>query len=332
MNDISEEKNSQLKMPMAHENTAAAEADTGEPSDLVVPLPERVRTEDMEAEASENEGVPISAAGGGEDSLRQYMREIGEIPRLTPEEERDLAKRMSEGDEAAKERLISANLRLVVSIARKYTGRGLSFMDLIEEGNLGLIRGIERFDYRLGNRLSTYVTWWIRQAITRALADKGHTIRLPVHMVEKVNRIRTTQRSITQELGREPTTGELAERLGIPPEQLAEIMSSAQNPASLETPVGEEADSNLGDFIADDSTVTPEDNAEQVMLSEQLSKAMEGLSEREREVLMMRYGFGEYEPMTLEQIGARLGVTRERVRQIEMRAERKLRVRLRGKV
>ena len=324
----------QNRHPALKEEAAEEASDSSTLPDLNVPLPDRIFNDEHDEDTlTATSSLAASGnAGFGGDSLQQYMREIGEIPRLTPEEEKELAKRMSEGDESAKERLISANLRLVVSIARRYTGRGLSFMDLIEEGNLGLIRGIERFDYTLGNRLSTYVTWWIRQAITRALADKGHTIRLPVHIVEKVNRIRTEHRNMTQELGREPTMEELAKRLNMSTEYLTDILSSAQNPASLETPVGEEADSSLGDFVADDTTVTPEENAEQVMLSEQLSKAMGGLTERERNVLLMRYGFGEYEPMTLEQIGDRLGVTRERIRQIEMRAERKLRVRLRGKV
>lgn len=268
---------------------------------------------------------------GTEDPVRMYLKEIGTVPLLTAEEELDLAKRKSEGDQDAKERLIEANLRLVVSIAKRYTGRGMSFLDLVQEGNLGLIKGVEKFDYTKGYKLSTYATWWIRQSVTRALADQARTIRVPVHMVETINKMSKMQRKLTLELGYEPSVSELAQALDMPEEKVMEIMQIAREPASLETPIGEEDDSNLGDFVADNNAVTPEGNVESVMLREHIDALLEDLKDRERQVIVLRFGLADGHPRTLEEVGKEFNVTRERIRQIEAKALRKLRNPVRSK-
>lgn len=267
----------------------------------------------------ELEDLPLS------DPVRMYLREIGKIPLLTPEEEVELAKRVEEGDPEAKAKLIEANLRLVVSIAKKYIGRGMLFLDLIQEGNLGLIRAVEKFDYRKGFKFSTYATWWIRQAITRAIADQARTIRIPVHMVETINKLIRVSRQLVQQLGREPTAEEIAAEMGIAPEKVEEIHRIAQEPVSLETPIGEEEDSELGDFLEDKDIPSPEEAAAQQLLREQLEEMLEELTDREREVLRLRFGLEDGHPYTLEEVGLRFGVTRERIRQIEAKALRKLR-------
>ena len=268
---------------------------------------------------------------GTEDPVRMYLKEIGTVPLLSAEEELNLAKRKAEGDEHAKERLIEANLRLVVSIAKRYTGRGMSFLDLVQEGNLGLIKGVEKFDYTKGYKLSTYATWWIRQSVTRALADQARTIRVPVHMVETINKMSKMQRKLTLELGYEPSVAELAEALDMSEDKVMEIMQIAREPASLETPIGEEDDSNLGDFVADSNVVTPEGNVESVMLREHIDALLGDLKERERQVIVLRFGLEDGHPRTLEEVGKEFNVTRERIRQIEAKALRKLRNPVRSK-
>lgn len=268
---------------------------------------------------------------GTEDPVRMYLKEIGTVPLLTAEEELGLAKRKAEGDEHAKDRLIEANLRLVVSIAKRYTGRGMSFLDLVQEGNLGLIKGVEKFDYEKGYKLSTYATWWIRQSVTRALADQARTIRVPVHMVETINKMSKMQRKLTLELGYEPSVLELAEALEMTEEKVMEIMQIAREPASLETPIGEEDDSNLGDFVADNNVLTPEGNVESVMLREHIDALLGDLKERERQVIVLRFGLEDGHPRTLEEVGKEFNVTRERIRQIEAKALRKLRNPVRSK-
>ncbi|MBQ6551312.1 MAG: RNA polymerase sigma factor RpoD [Lachnospiraceae bacterium] len=268
---------------------------------------------------------------GTEDPVRMYLKEIGMVPLLSADEEMRLARQKAEGDEAAKKRLIEANLRLVVSIAKRYTGRGMSFLDLVQEGNLGLIKGVEKFDYTKGYKLSTYATWWIRQSVTRALADQARTIRVPVHMVETINKMSKMQRKLTLELGYEPSVAELSEALDIPESKVMEIMQIAREPASLETPIGEEDDSNLGDFVADTNTVTPETNVENVMLREEIDTLLGDLKERERQVIILRFGLEDGHPRTLEEVGKEFDVTRERIRQIEAKALRKLRNPVRSK-
>ena len=284
-----------------------------------------------EEEIVELDNVGLLEGVGTEDPVRMYLKEIGTVPLLTAEEELELAKRKSEGDPVAKDKLIEANLRLVVSIAKRYTGRGMSFLDLVQEGNLGLIKGVEKFDYEKGYKLSTYATWWIRQSVTRALADHARTIRVPVHMVETINRMSKMQRKLTLELGYEPSTQELANALDITAEKVLEIMQIAREPASLETPLGEEDDSNLGDFVADNNTVTPEANIESVMLREHIDVLLEDLKEREKEVIILRFGLRDGHPRTLEEVGKEFNVTRERIRQIEAKALRKLRNPVRSK-
>ncbi|MGN0298431.1 MAG: RNA polymerase sigma factor RpoD [Lachnospiraceae bacterium] len=268
---------------------------------------------------------------GTEDPVRMYLKEIGTVPLLTAEEEIELAKRKAAGDTRAKDRLIEANLRLVVSIAKRYTGRGMSFLDLVQEGNLGLIKGVEKFDYTKGYKLSTYATWWIRQSVTRALADQARTIRVPVHMVETINKMSKMQRKLTLDLGYEPSTAELAKALDMSEEKVMEIMQIAREPASLETPIGEEDDSNLGDFVADSKSVTPEGNVETVMLKEHIDQLLGDLKERERQVIVLRFGLLDGHPRTLEDVGKEFNVTRERIRQIEAKALRKLRNPVRSK-
>ncbi len=284
-----------------------------------------------DAEDIELDAVDLLEGIGTEDPVRMYLKEIGTVPLLTTEEELTLAKRKAEGDEYAKERLIEANLRLVVSIAKRYTGRGMSFLDLVQEGNLGLIKGVEKFDYTKGYKLSTYATWWIRQSVTRALADQARTIRVPVHMVETINKMSKMQRKLTLELGYEPSVTELADALEMSEDKVMEIMQIAREPASLETPIGEEDDSNLGDFVADNNVVTPEGNVESVMLREHIDALLGDLKERERQVIVLRFGLEDGHPRTLEEVGKEFNVTRERIRQIEAKALRKLRNPVRSK-
>ena len=274
------------------------------------------------AEESENS---FTERGNAEDPVRMYLKEIGRIPLLSSEEEIELAKRMEEGDEEAKKKLSEANLRLTVSIAKRYSGRGMQFLDLIQEGNLGLIKAVEKFDYRKGYKFSTYATWWIRQSITRAIADQARTIRIPVHMVETMNRVNRTSRRLLQEYGREPTPEEVAEAMNLPVERVLEISKISQEPVSLETPIGEEEDSHLGDFIQDEHIPIPADEAAHTLLREQLEKVMDTLSEREQKVLALRFGLEDGKPHTLEEVGREFQVTRERIRQIEAKALRKLR-------
>ena len=260
-----------------------------------------------------------------DDPVKMYLKDIGKVPLLTSEEEAELAKRMLEGDEEAKQKLSEANLRLVVSIAKRYVGRGMLFLDLIQEGNLGLMKAVEKFDYTKGFKFSTYATWWIRQAITRAIADQARTIRIPVHMVETINRQVRAQRQLLQELGREPTPEEIADFMGITPEKVVEIQKIAQDPVSLETPIGEEEDSHLVDFIEDTKATPPSDVAAQTMLREQLIAALHKLTPREEKVIRLRYGLDDGKQRTLEEVGKEFNVTRERIRQIEAKALRKLR-------
>ena len=260
-----------------------------------------------------------------DDSVKMYLKDIGQVPLLTSEEEKDLAERMSKGDEEAKKRLSEANLRLVVSIAKRYVGRGMQFLDLIQEGNLGLMKAVDKFAHTKGFKFSTYATWWIRQSITRAIADQARTIRIPVHMVETINKTGRVVRQLMQTLGREPTPAEIAEEMGVPEEKVIEIQKIAQDPVSLETPIGEEEDSHLGDFIEDNSAASPAEKAESRMLREQLLQVLDTLTPRENEVLLMRYGLRDGRPKTLEEVGKEFNVTRERIRQIEAKALRKLR-------
>ena len=260
-----------------------------------------------------------------DDPVRMYLREIGRIPLLSYDEELELAKKVLEGDEEAKQKLAESNLRLVVSIAKKYVGRGMLFLDLIQEGNMGLIKAVEKFDYTKGYKFSTYATWWIRQAITRAIADQARTIRIPVHMVETINKLIRTSRHLLQQLGREPTPEEIAEEMEIPVERVMEIQKIAQDPVSLETPIGEEDDSHLGDFIQDDDSPAPQDAAAYTLLKEQLEEVMKTLTPREAKVLKLRFGLEDGKSRTLEEVGKEFQVTRERIRQIEAKALRKLR-------
>ena len=290
-----------------------------------------------EAEDERKSGVIIKASGEIEvtdsaskniptdDPVRMYFKEIGKVPLLTAEEERELAIRIEQGDEEAKKKLCESNLRLVVSIARRYLNRGLSFLDLIQEGNLGLIKAVEKFDYTKGYKFSTYATWWIRQAITRSIADQARTIRIPVHMVETINKLIRISRQLLQEYGREPTSEEIAKEMGIPVEKVREIKKISQDPVSLETPIGEEEDSHLGDFIPDEDIPSPVDAAAYSMLQKQLREVLDTLSEREKKVLILRFGLDDGRPRTLEEVGKEFNVTRERIRQIEAKALRKLR-------
>lgn len=275
--------------------------------------------EDVDADLSVPEGI------GLDDPVRMYLKEIGRVPLLTAEEEVELSKLIEAGDESAKRRLAEANLRLVVSIAKRYVGRGMLFLDLIQEGNLGLLKAVDKFDYRKGFKFSTYATWWIRQAITRAIADQARTIRIPVHMVETINKLIRISRQLLQELGREPTPEEIAEQMELPVERVREIMKIAQEPVSLETPIGEEEDSHLGDFIEDQEAPAPAEAASFLLLKEQLEDVLDTLTSREERVLRLRFGLDDGRPRTLEEVGQVFGVTRERIRQIEAKALRKLR-------
>ena len=262
---------------------------------------------------------------GLDDPVKMYLKDIGRVPLLSAEEEVELAKRMQENDAAARKRLSEANLRLVVSIAKRYVGRGMLFLDLIQEGNLGLMKAVEKFDYQKGFKFSTYATWWIRQSITRAIADQARTIRIPVHMVETINKLTRVQRMLLQDLGREPTPAEIAEKMGVTEDRVREIQKIAQDPVSLETPIGEEEDSHLGDFIEDEKTATPSESVASTMLKEQLMEILGTLTPREERVLQLRYGIKDGKPRTLEEVGKEFNVTRERIRQIEAKALRKLR-------
>ena len=288
---------------------------------------------DMDMDGMEDEEeveldkIDLSVPEGvsSEDPVRMYLKEIGKVSLLSADEEIELAKRMEKGDEAAKKRLAEANLRLVVSIAKRYVGRGMLFLDLIQEGNLGLIKAVEKFDYRKGYKFSTYATWWIRQAITRAIADQARTIRIPVHMVETINKLIRVSRQLLQELGREPTPEEIAEEMDMPVDRVREILKISQEPVSLETPIGEEEDSHLGDFIQDDNVPVPADAAAFTLLKEQLVEVLSTLTDREQKVLRLRFGLDDGRARTLEEVGKEFNVTRERIRQIEAKALRKLR-------
>ena len=293
------------------------ELDDVDDSDIVLTDEDDVDMEKIDL--SVPDGISI------EDPVRMYLKEIGKVPLLSADEEVELAKRMAEGDEDAKKRLAEANLRLVVSIAKRYVGRGMLFLDLIQEGNLGLIKAVEKFDYHKGFKFSTYATWWIRQAITRAIADQARTIRIPVHMVETINKLIRVSRQLLQELGREPTPEEIAAELDMPVERVREILKISQEPVSLETPICEEEDSHLGDFIQDDNVPVPAEAAAQTLLKEQLDEVLDTLTEREQKVLRLRFGMDDGRARTLEEVGKEFDVTRERIRQIEAKALRKLR-------
>ncbi len=293
--------------------------------DDVDPDPDELLLAEEEDVDVENLDLSIPDGISIEDPVRMYLKEIGKVPLLSADEEIELAKRMEIGDQNAKKRLAEANLRLVVSIAKRYVGRGMLFLDLIQEGNLGLIKAVEKFDYRKGYKFSTYATWWIRQAITRAIADQARTIRIPVHMVETINKLIRVSRQLLQELGREPTPEEIAEEMKMPVDRVREIMKISQEPVSMETPIGEEEDSHLGDFIEDDNVPAPADAAAFTLLKEQLVEVLSTLTEREQKVLRLRFGLDDGRARTLEEVGKEFSVTRERIRQIEAKALRKLR-------
>ena len=291
--------------------------------DLLIESEDEIIPGEEEVEIIED--VDVLEGVSTEDPVRMYLKEIGNVPLLTTVEEVALAKRVEEGDEDAKKALTEANLRLVVSIAKKYVGRGMPFLDLIQEGNMGLMKAVDKFDYTKGYKFSTYATWWIRQAITRGIADTGRTIRVPVHMVETINKTLRMTRTLLQELGREPTPEEVAERLNVPVTRVREVLKISRDPVSLDTPIGEEDDSHLGDFIEDDSALSPADSAAFSMLREELSTALESLTDRERQVVRLRFGLEDGRARTLEEVGKEFNVTRERIRQIEAKALRKLR-------
>ena len=294
--------------------------DTDTDDDIILDVDDEPTEEELEnIEFSVPDGVSI------EDPVRMYLKEIGKVPLLSADEEVELAKKMETGDLDARKRLAEANLRLVVSIAKRYVGRGMLFLDLIQEGNLGLIKAVEKFDYRKGYKFSTYATWWIRQAITRAIADQARTIRIPVHMVETINKLIRVQRQLLQELGREPYPEEIAKEMNLPVDRVREIQKISQEPVSLETPIGEEEDSHLGDFIQDDNVPVPAEAAAFTLLKEQLSEVLGTLTDRERKVLELRFGLDDGRARTLEEVGKEFNVTRERIRQIEAKALRKLR-------
>ncbi len=332
---LSEEQLENIYNYLESQNIDVLRVMTDDPTPMETTILEE-EDDDFMISGEEEEDIDLDAIDlldgiGTEDPVRMYLKEIGTVPLLTAEEELELAKRKAEGDQEAKERLIEANLRLVVSIAKRYTGRGMSFLDLVQEGNLGLIKGVEKFDYTKGYKLSTYATWWIRQSVTRALADQARTIRVPVHMVETINKMSKMQRKLTLELGYEPSVSELAAALDMSEEKVMEIMQIAREPASLETPIGEEDDSNLGDFVADSNAVTPEGNVESVMLREHIDVLLDDLKDREKQVVILRFGLEDGHPRTLEEVGKEFNVTRERIRQIEAKALRKLRNPVRSK-
>ncbi len=293
--------------------------------DLLLDSEDDILMSDQEEEIDILNDADVLEGVSTEDPVRMYLKEIGNVPLLSGEEEIELAKRVEQGDEEAKKKLTEANLRLVVSIAKKYVGRGMPFLDLIQEGNMGLMKAVDKFDYTKGYKFSTYATWWIRQAITRGIADTGRTIRVPVHMVETINKTLRMSRTLLQELGREPTPEEVAERLNVPVSRVREVLKISRDPVSLDTPIGEEDDSHLGDFIEDDTALSPADSAAFSMLREELNNALESLTERERQVIILRFGLEDGRARTLEEVGKEFNVTRERIRQIEAKALRKLR-------
>ncbi|MBQ8074108.1 MAG: RNA polymerase sigma factor RpoD [Clostridia bacterium] len=304
--------NDEADIPSAEETAAENAAEAAAISEKEIPMEEQL-------DLSVPEGIAI------DDPVRMYLKEIGKVPLLTADQEIELAKRLEEGDESAKQQLAEANLRLVVSIAKRYVGRGMLFLDLIQEGNLGLIKAVEKFDYRKGFKFSTYATWWIRQAITRAIADQARTIRIPVHMVETINKLIRVSRQLLQEYGREPTPEEIAKEMNISEAKVREIIKIAQEPVSLETPIGEEEDSHLGDFIPDDDAPAPAEAASFALMKEQLMEVLDTLTPREEKVLRLRFGLDDGRQRTLEEVGKEFNVTRERIRQIEAKALRKLR-------
>ena len=300
--------------------------DTFERHDIEIIEDYDSEAEDVSLQQEQDEAVIADLSYATDDSVKMYFKEMGRYHLLAPDEELELARKAKDGDLKARQFLAESNLRLVVSIAKRYIGRGLPLSDLIQEGNLGLIKAIEKFDYTKGFRFSTYATWWIRQAVTRAIADDGRTIRVPVHMVESINKYKKAAARLTSETGREPTTSELAEAMGLTEEKVKDIIKASQDTVSLDSPVGEEEDSTLSDFVADDKEVTLSDSVDQTLLKEQLSEALSILSEREEDVIRMRFGLDDGNPKTLEQVGKKLGVTRERIRQIEAKALRRLRI------
>ncbi len=304
-----------------------AKVESEDDEDEEVPDDKLPQDDEMESDSSDDGKIDLSVPEGValDDPVRMYLKEIGRVALLTAQEEVALAERMEMGEKSAKGRLIESNLRLVVSIAKRYVGRGMQFLDLIQEGNMGLIKAVEKFDYRKGFKLSTYATWWIRQAITRAIADQARTIRIPVHMVETINKLIRTSRHLIQELGREPSPEEVAEEMGITADKVREILKIAQEPVSLETPIGEEEDSHLGDFIEDEDATAPVEAASFLLLKEQIEEVLDTLNDREQKVLRLRFGLDDGKARTLEEVGREFGVTRERIRQIEAKALRKLR-------
>ena len=317
MDQLSEVEMDQAEMERMYEQLDEANVDVVE-EDVAVP-------ENIDEEIAQIEDLGFVDSINIDDPVRMYLKEIGKVPLLTAEEETEIAMRMAEGDEEAKQQLAEANLRLVVSIAKRYVGRGMLFLDLIQEGNLGLIKAVDKFDYRKGYKFSTYATWWIRQAITRAIADQARTIRIPVHMVETINKLIRVNRQLVQELGRDPRPDEVAKEMGISEEKVREIMKIAQEPVSLETPIGEEDDSHLGDFIEDHEAPAPAEAVASSLLKEQLMDVLDSLTPREAKVLRLRYGLDDGKARTLEEVGREFNVTRERIRQIEAKALRKLR-------
>lgn len=318
--DLDGDKTEKILDYLEQNGIVAMVPDSDADDDIILDVDDEPTEEELEnIEFSVPDGVSI------EDPVRMYLKEIGKVPLLSADEEVELAKKMEEGDAESKKRLAEANLRLVVSIAKRYVGRGMLFLDLIQEGNLGLIKAVEKFDYRKGYKFSTYATWWIRQAITRAIADQARTIRIPVHMVETINKLIRVQRQLLQELGREPYPEEIAKEMQLPVDRVREIQKISQEPVSLETPIGEEEDSHLGDFIQDDNVPVPAEAAAFTLLKEQLTEVLDTLTEREQKVLRLRFGLDDGRARTLEEVGKEFDVTRERIRQIEAKALRKLR-------
>ena len=322
---IAEEEQEKFYQKLEENNISIEITDDALPdlSEEALPEAEDIKQVEEVTEKELQETEDFADQLSTDDPVRMYLKEIGKVPLLTAEEEQDLAKRMTEGDEEARKKLTEANLRLVVSIAKRYVGRGMLFLDLIQEGNLGLIRAVEKFDYTKGYKFSTYATWWIRQAITRAIADQARTIRIPVHMVETINKVIRVSRQLLQELGHDPSAEEIAQAMDLPPEKVREILKVAQEPVSLETPIGEEEDSHLGDFIPDEEASAPSEVASLSLLREQLFDVMDTLTPREKKVLELRFGLTDGRTRTLEEVGREFGVTRERIRQIEAKALRK---------
>ncbi|WP_449025166.1 RNA polymerase sigma factor RpoD [Peptostreptococcus stomatis] len=315
-----------LGIEVVDDKEVKADIDLSKPDDLdIQAIDEEEDKEEIVAESNDTVEIAVPKGISIDDPVRMYLKEIGKIPLLKPHEEVEYAKRMAEGDEFAKQKLVEANLRLVVSIAKRYVGRGMLFLDLIQEGNLGLIKAVEKFDYKKGYKFSTYATWWIRQAITRAIADQARTIRIPVHMVETINKLIRVSRQLLQELGRDPKPDEIAKEMNMTEEKVREIMKIAQDPVSLETPIGEEEDSHLGDFIPDEDAPAPAEAAAYSLLKEQIEDVLNTLNDREQNVLKLRFGLEDGRARTLEEVGKEFDVTRERIRQIEAKALRKLR-------